>query len=327
MIDRAPEVYEKYAAHMKEHAPNEPVLSLEEYVKGPYKDHIDRFTDMYKKEYGDNIVEYATANEKLPAAVAKLNEGTGAGAGPAGGNNEHAGSSQFLEQIVEHYRKMPEFVREDLLEGLLVGGGIALPIALMPNQDTSESAAVLLGGIGAATLGGAASRRIGAAIGRRVHPEALEKGSFGHNLGRIMGREDVIDSLDDMLGKTPVPVITGQEYGRAIGRAVGDEVFGIAGTLGGMALAQSMDSTPDAVPQPTVGQAAWGTIPGAALGLAASGLTGGFMDMVGVHRDIESGVLHEGNIGAEIGDYTMLRGEKFAGLRDRLLGRNRPASA
>lgn len=196
-----------------------------------------------------------------------------------------ASSPQWLRDITEAYSRMPEFVREDLLEGLLVGGGIALPVAMMPNQDAEERAAAILGGIGAATLGGAASRRLGASIGRRVHADELPAGSYGYNLGRAAGRKDVlVDTMTDLLGAAPPPRITGEEFGRAIGRAVGDEVFGIGGTLAALAAAQAMDRTPDAQPQPTLSEVAGGTIPGAVLGLLTSGLASGMVDTVGLNR-------------------------------------------
>lgn len=195
-----------------------------------------------------------------------------------------ARSAQWLQSLADAYAKAPEFVREDLLEGLLVGGGIALPVAMMPNQDPHEQAAALAGGIGAATFGGAASRYIGAGIGGRMHPGNLNPGTYGYNLGRVAGRKNVLDSVSDMLGAEDVPKITGQEFGRAIGRMVGDEAFGVAGTIGALAAAQAMDSTPDEVPGPSISQVALGTIPGAAVGLATSGLTGGMVDMVGLNR-------------------------------------------
>lgn len=196
-----------------------------------------------------------------------------------------ANSPEWLRKMTSAYSALPEFVREDLLEGLLVGGGIAIPVAMMGQQDPHEQAAAILGGISAATLGGAASRRIGAEIGGRVHSGELKPGSYRYNMGRAMGREDVLmDTLKDMTGMAPEPRITGAEFGRAIGRAVGDEVFGVGGTLGALAAAQAMDGTPDEKPQPTIGEVAWGTIPGAALGLAASGLMGGMIDTVGLNR-------------------------------------------
>lgn len=193
---------------------------------------------------------------------------------------------EVLEQVRQVYDRMPEFVREDLLEGLLVGGlGIGLPVALMPNQDANERAAAFLGGVTAATLGGAASRHIGARLGGRLHKDAYEPGSFQYNLGRVMGREDVLmDTMQDLIGTAPAPQITGKEFGRAIGRAVGDEVFGVGGTLAALAAAQAMDTTPDDPKQPTIGEVAWGTVPGAAIGLLASGLTGGMIDTVGMNR-------------------------------------------
>ena len=201
-----------------------------------------------------------------------------------------ANSPQWLQNVVTTYSQLPEFVREDLLEGILVGGGIAIPVAFMGEQDPAERLAAVLGGIGAATLGGAASRRIGAAIGSRLRPDALPQGSFGYNLGRVMGREDMLlDTATDMLGISAAPQITGREYGRAIGRAVGDEVFGVAGTLGALAAAQAMDSTPDETPQPTMGEVAMATIPGAVIGTALSGLTGGMIDTVGLNRAQLSG--------------------------------------
>jgi hypothetical protein len=196
-----------------------------------------------------------------------------------------ANSPEWVQKMKNAYVALPEFVREDLLEGLLVGGGIALPVAMMGQQDPHEQAAAILGGITAATLGGAASRRIGAKIGGKINPGELQPGSYGYNMGRVMGREDVlVDTLKDITGMAPEPRITGAEFGRAIGRAVGDEAFGIGGTLGALALAQAMDSTPDEKPQPTIGEVAWGTIPGAAIGLAASGLAGGMIDTVGLNR-------------------------------------------
>lgn len=202
----------------------------------------------------------------------------------AGEPGRMASGPQWLNQMMETYQRLPEFVREDLLEGLLVGGGIALPVATLPNQDAEERAAALLGGIGAATLGGAASRKIGAAIGARLNKDPLPEGSFGYNLGRVMGRKDMLDIVPDITGTAPPPVITGREYGRAVGRAIGDEAFGVAGTIGALAAAQAMDSTPDEQPQPTMGEVVLGTVPGAVIGTAASGLMGGMVDTVGLNR-------------------------------------------
>ena len=197
--------------------------------------------------------------------------------------------AQKMQELMTGYAKLPEFIREDLVEGLLVGGGIALPVAMLPNQDAEERAAAILGGIGAATLGGAAARRIGASIGARVNPGALPEGSYGYNLGRAMGRKDaVMDLLGDMLGTAPKPTITGEEFGRALGRTVGDEVFGVAGTIGALAAAQAMDGTPDAQPGPSIGEVALGTIPGAAVGLLASNLLGGSVDVVGLNRELNN---------------------------------------
>lgn len=196
-----------------------------------------------------------------------------------------AASDTFLGKLIRAYNGLPEFVTEDLLEGLLVGGGMALPVAMMPNQDPSEQAAALLGGIGAATLGGAASRHIGAAIGGRIHPGAVREQGFGYNMGRSMGRKNLAkETMADMLGLQAAPTITGEEIGRAAGRMIGDEVFGLAGTIGAVAAAQQMDSTPDEQPQPTIGQIALGTVPGAALGLLGSGLGAGMVDVVGMNR-------------------------------------------
>lgn len=192
-----------------------------------------------------------------------------------------AGSPQWQQAVLDSYARVPEFVRSDLLEGLLVGGGIAIPVAMMPNQDPHEQAAAVLGGIGGATFGGAASKRIGAAMGGS---RPLEPGSYRYNLGRIMGREDMASSLTDMLGMEAVPQITGKEFGRAMGRMVGDEVFGVAGTLGALAAARAMDSTPDETPGPSMGQLVAGTVPGALIGLATSGVAGGMVDMVGLQR-------------------------------------------
>lgn len=220
-----------------------------------------------------------------------------------------ANSPKWVQKLKDTYATLPEFVREDLLEGLLVGGGIALPVALMGQQDPHEQAAAVLGGITAATLGGAAARRIGAKIGSRMHEGELRPGSFGYNLGRVMGREDVLmDTIKDLTGLAPEPRITGAEYGRAIGRAVGDEVFGVAGTLGALAAAQAMDGTKDETPQPTIGEVAWGTIPGAAIGLAASGLTGGMIDTVGLNRAQWSG--NEPETMDELMKYTVFRKPK-----------------
>lgn len=199
---------------------------------------------------------------------------------------EQLKAQELLEQVRRVYGRMPEFVREDLLEGLLVGGlGVGLPVALMPNQDPHERAAAVLGGLTAATLGGAASRQIGARLGGRLHSGAFEPGSFQFNLGRVMGRKDVVmDTMEDMLGAAATPKITGEEFGRAIGRAVGDEAFGVAGAIGALAAAQAMDGTPDDPRQPTMSEVAMGTVPGAVLGLLASGLTGGLIDTVGMNR-------------------------------------------
>lgn len=224
-----------------------------------------------------------------------------------------ANSPEWLQKLKSTYVALPEFVREDLLEGLLVGGGIALPVAMMGQQDPHEQAAAVLGGITAATLGGAAAKRIGARVGAHLHPGELKPGSFGHNLGRVMGREDVLmDTVKDLMGMAPEPRITGAEYGRALGRAVGDEVFGVAGTLGALAAAQAMDSTKDATPQPTIGEVAWGTIPGAAIGLAASGLTGGMIDTVGLNRAQWSG--NEPGSMDELMKYTVFRKPKPGGV-------------
>jgi hypothetical protein len=192
-----------------------------------------------------------------------------------------AGSPQWQQAIVDSYGKMPEFVRSDLLEGLLIGSGIAIPVAMMPNQDPHEQAAAILGGIGGATFGGAGSKYIGAALGGS---QPLQPGSYRYNLGRMMGRKEMLSSVTDMLGVEAVPQITGKEFGRAVGRVVGDEVFGVAGTLGALAAAQAMDSTPDEVAGPSTGQLVAGTVPGALLGLATSGVAGGMVDMVGLNR-------------------------------------------
>lgn len=223
-----------------------------------------------------------------------------------------ANSPEWLQKLKDTYVALPEFVRGDLLEGLLVGGGIALPVALMGQQDPQEQAAAILGGIGAATLGGAVARRIGARIGTQLHPGELKQGSYGYNLGRVMGRQDVLmDTVKDLTGMAPEPRITGAEYGRAIGRAVGDEVFGIAGTLGALAAAQAMDTTKDDKPQPTIGEVAWGTIPGAALGVAASGLAGGMIDTVGLNRAQWSG--NEPESMDDLMRYTIFRKPKPGG--------------
>lgn len=191
---------------------------------------------------------------------------------------------------MQRYSELPEFVRDDLLEGILVGGGVAIPVAMMANQDPSEQAAAVLGGIGAATLGGAASKHIGAALGRRLHPGAYEQGGFPANFGRVMGRENAVqDLMSDMFGQAPAPVITGEHFGRALGRAIGDEAFGVAGTIGALAAAQALDSTPDPQPQPTVNEVVMGTVPGAVLGTLASGLAGGLVDLPGLQRSIEAG--------------------------------------
>ena len=275
------------------------------------REQVESLRRMYADEYGaDTVADAApapTANEALPAAVLAANDAATVADLPAPSvkGMVFAGSRPFMEELMERYKQIPEFVREDVLEGLLVGGGIALPVALMPNQDANERAAALLGGIAAATLGGAAARRIGAEIGGRLHPAQLKEGSFGSNLGRVMGREDLMDPISDMMGTTPAPVITGREYGRALGRAVGDEVFGVGGAIGALALAQAMDATPDPVPQPTMGEVALGVIPGAALGLVSSGLGGGLMDSVGMIRAAEDGTL--GNDSSELlSRYTVL---------------------
>ena len=195
-----------------------------------------------------------------------------------------ASSPGFREKLRDQYLQLPEFLREDLLEGLLVGGGIALPVAMMPNQDPEERVAAVLGGIGAATFGGALSRRLGARIGSALHSGELESGSYAYNLGRNIGQKEAMDAVMDMAGAVPVPKITGAEVGRAVGRAVGDEVFGVAGTIGALGLAQAMDATPDPLPQPTVGEVAAGTVPGAVIGLAASGLLGGAVDLMAINR-------------------------------------------
>jgi hypothetical protein len=202
-----------------------------------------------------------------------------------------ANSPSWQEQLVRRYMELPEFIRDDLLEGILVGGGIALPVALMANQDPHEQAAAILGGITAATLGGAAAKTIGARIGAHLHPGELERGSFQANLGRMMGRKNTIREaiVEDLMGQGPPPTITGEHFGRAIGRAVGDETSGIAGTIGALALAQAMDSTPDPQPQPTLSDVAWGTIPGAAVGLLASNLLGGLIDVPGLNRAVNEG--------------------------------------
>lgn len=223
-----------------------------------------------------------------------------------------ANSPEWVRKLKDTYVALPEFAREDLLEGLLVGGGIALPVAMMGQQDPHEQAAAVLGGITAATLGGAAARRIGAGIGARLHEGELKPGSFGYNLGRVMGREDVLmDTMRDLTGLAPEPRITGAEYGRALGRGIGDEVSGVAGTLGALAIAQAMDSTEDAEPQPTIGEVAWGTIPGAAIGLAASGLTGGMIDTVGLNRAQWSG--NEPDTMDDLMRYTIFRKPKPGG--------------
>lgn len=209
---------------------------------------------------------------------------------PLPGNERMAASSPFFEQLqglMDRYQQIPEFLREDVLEGLLVGGGIALPVAMMPNQDAEERAAAILGGIGAATFGGAAARTIGAQIGRRLPggTKALEPGSFKYNTARMMGRKDMVgDFVADISGMAPPPRLTNEDFGRAAGRMVGDEVFGIGGTIGALALAQQMDSTPDETPGPTIGEVTLATVPGAVLGLAGSGLLGGTVDLVGINR-------------------------------------------
>jgi hypothetical protein len=195
-----------------------------------------------------------------------------------------ANAPQWLQRMAQTYASLPEFVREDLVEGLLVGGGIALPVAMLPNQEQHERVATVLGGITAATLGGAASRGIGASIGRRVAPKPLQQGSYGYNIGRVMGRENVFSSMGDMLGSQAVPVITGTEAGRAAGRMIGDEVFGIAGTLGALAAARAMSTSGEEQSKPEIGEIVAGTVPGAAIGLATSGLAGGLIDSVGLQR-------------------------------------------
>lgn len=206
------------------------------------------------------------------------------------GNERMASSSQFLEQlqdVMNRIEQVPEFLREDVLEGLLVGGGIALPVAMMPDQDAEERAAAILGGIGAATFGGAAARTIGAQIGKRLPggANALEPGSFRYNTARVMGRKDMaLGMTRDMFGLAETPQLTNEHFGRAVGRMVGDEVFGIGGTIGALALAQQMDNTPDETPGPTLGEVSMATVPGAALGLATSGLLAGAVDLVGLNR-------------------------------------------
>lgn len=191
----------------------------------------------------------------------------------------------MLEELAARYGALPEFIREDLMEGILVGGlGIGLPVAMMPNQDPHEAAAAILGGMTAATLGGAAARSIGARIGARLHPGELAQGGYRYNLGRLMGQKDLLDTVRDMAGTIPVPKITGAEFGRALGRGIGDEVSGIGGTLGAVALAQAMDKTPDEPAGPSLGQIAMGTIPGAVIGMATSGLIGGAYDGVAAGR-------------------------------------------
>ena len=190
-----------------------------------------------------------------------------------------------LQSIMEQYKKLPEFVREDLMEGLLVGGlGVGLPVALMPNQDPHEQAAAVLGGISAATLGGALARRVGARLGGT---QALEPGTFKYNLARSLGREDLVDAAVDAFTSAQTPTLTGADFGRALGRAIGDEVSAIGGTMGALALAQQVDTTPDDPAGPSMGQVALGTIPGAAIGMALSGLQGGLVDFVGINKELQ----------------------------------------
>jgi hypothetical protein len=206
----------------------------------------------------------------------------------AGSPSMQAQLQAKLQGLHDAYSKVPEFIREDLLEGLLVGGGIAIPVAMMGDQDPNERAAAILGGIGAATFGGAAARRIGARIGAGFGDQALEPGSARYNLARVLGRKDNADVILDMGGIGDVPTLRNEDFGRAVGRAVGDEVFGVAGALGGLAAAQALDSTPDAVPQPTLGEVTLATVPGAAIGTATSGLFGSVVDTVGMNREINT---------------------------------------
>ena len=206
----------------------------------------------------------------------------------AGSPSMRAQMQAKLQELHDAYSKVPEFIREDLLEGLLVGGGIAVPVALTGEQDFSEQAATVLGGIGAATLGGAAARRIGARIGARYGDQPLEPGTARYNLARILGRKDNADVMLDMSGVGDVPTLRNEDFGRALGRAIGDEAFGVAGAIGGLAAAQALDSTPDAVPQPTLGEVTLATVPGAAIGLATSGLFGSLVDTVGMNREVNT---------------------------------------
>lgn len=174
-----------------------------------------------------------------------------------------AGSLDFAGQLLRTWESLPEFLKDDVPEGLLVGLGTAVPVALMPNQDPEEKAAAVLGGIGGGILFGGAARRIGAIAGKHLHPGDLEPGSWGANIGRAMGREGLTDVAFDALGMEAAPKITGEHLGRAIGRAVGDEVGAIGGTIGALALAQNADRSPDPAPQPSLGEVAMATVPGA----------------------------------------------------------------
>lgn len=196
-----------------------------------------------------------------------------------------AGSLDFAGQLLRTWESLPEFLKDDVPEGLLVGLGTAVPVALMPNQDPQEKAAAVLGGIGGGILFGGAARRIGAMAGKHLHPGDLEAGSWGANIGRALGREGLTDVAFDALGMEAAPKITGEHLGRAIGRGVGDEVGAIGGTIGALALAQNADRSPDPAPQPTLGEVAMATVPGAAIGLALSGFGAGAIDLAGTTRE------------------------------------------
>lgn len=202
----------------------------------------------------------------------------------AAGNRRMAG-----QRLLDWWHSMPEFVKDDIPEGITAGLLTAVPVALMPNQDPEERAAAIAGGIGAGILGGAASKRIGAAIGQRIHPDELKPGSMAYGLGDMVGRKDHHEVLFSLAqGKAPAAIpVTGEHTGRALGRLLGEEVSALGGTMGALALAQGMDQTPDPVPGPNAGQQLLGAIPGTALNAGLSVAGTGMLDVSGAMRDLE----------------------------------------
>lgn len=189
-----------------------------------------------------------------------------------------------MRRLKAEFDKIPEFVREDILEGVLVGSGVALPLMMVNGLSAEEKAAVLAGSIGGGIGIGAAGRRLGAWGGRMMHPDPLPDGA-AHNLGRMMGRKSMADTAMDMLAMDERPVITGEHTGRAIGRMFGDEVGAIGGAVGGLMAARAMNGGQPMAEEPIgVGEVLMGAVPGAAISAGLSVGASGMLDIPGLYR-------------------------------------------